>query len=123
MTCGDVHGAYKSVQAKSDHALHERHAGNHEPEFPSSDTGVRSLVENTPPGTALGDRGEAAGDHHQDVLSYSPNGTDSASFDIVRTSGQLLAKARLGYETRYGCSATARVAPHPASRTGTTLVN
>ena len=42
-------------------------------------------------------------------MTYSLNGTDASSFDIVRTSGQLLTKARLDYEARDSYSVTVRV--------------
>ena len=109
VTYDDAHGGDKSVQVVSDHPVHERHPGNHAPEFPESEAGVRSVAEDTPPGSEFGDPVEATDEHHQDVLTYSLNGEDAASFDIVRTSGQLLSKARLDYETRESYSVTVRV--------------
>ncbi len=105
----DAHGDDKSAQAVSDHAVHERHSDNHSPEFPASETGVRSVAEDAIQGTEFGDPVEATDEHHQDVLTYSLAGTYAASFDIGRTSGQLLTKARLDYETRDSYSVTVRV--------------
>ena len=108
-TYDDAHGGGKSVQVGSDHEVHERHQDNHSPEFPASETGTRSVAENTPPGTPFGDPVEATDEHHADVLTYSLSGADAVSFDIVRTSGQLLTKARMDYETKSSYSVTVRV--------------
>ena len=120
-TYDDAHGAGKSVQVVADHPVHERHQGNHAPEFPLSESGVRSVDENTPPGTAFGDPVEATDEHHQDVLTYFLDGADAASFDIVRTSGQLLTKARLDYETKDSYSVTVRVSD-PSNESDETTV-
>ena len=109
VTYNDAHGAGKSAQAVSDHAVGERQADNQAPEFPASETGVRSVAEDASPGTEFGDPVEATDEHHQVVLTYSLSGTDATSFDIVRTSGQLLTKARLDYETRDSYSVAVRV--------------
>ena len=62
----------------------------------------------TPAGTDIGDPVAAEVDNTKtsagvdvpDVLTYTLGGTDAASFDIVRASGQLQTKAALDYETK-----------------------
>ena len=108
-TYNDAHGDGKTAQAASDHEVHEQHPDNHSPEFPASETGARSVAENTPPGTPFGDPVEATDEHHADVLTYSLSGADASSFGIVRTSGQLLTKGLLDYETKSSYSLTVMV--------------
>ena len=109
VTYDDAHGDDKTTRAAPDHEVHERHPDNHSPAFPASETGARSVAENTPAGTAFGDPVEATDEHHADVLTYSLRGVDASSFDIVRTSGQLLTGARLDYETMSNYSVVVRV--------------
>ncbi len=68
------------------------------PEFPASETGARSVAENTEAGENIGGP-VAAVDDDGDSLTYSLGGTDAGSFDIVAPSGQLLTKDPLDYET------------------------
>ena len=68
------------------------------PEFPASETGARSVAENTEAGENIGGP-VAAVDDDSDSLTYSLGGTDAGSFDIVAPSGQLLTKDPLDYET------------------------
>ena len=104
----DGEGAGKSAQTTSDHTVHEPHENNHAPEFPASETGARTVAENTPSQTSFGDPVEATDEHHASVLTYTLRGTDAASFAIVRTSGQLLTRSSLDYETRSSYSVTVR---------------
>ena len=68
----------------------------------------------TPAGTDIGDPVAAETDNTKtsdgtdvaDVLTYTLGGTDAASFDIVRASGQLQTKAALDYETKQSYSVT-----------------
>ena len=68
------------------------------PEFPAGETGARSVAENTAADQNIGDPVEAA-DGDGDSLTYSLGGNDAASFEIVESSGQLLTKDALDYET------------------------
>ena len=74
------------------------------PEFPEDETGIRKVAENTPAGMAINDAvaatdaNELTGGRH--TLTYTLSGTDEASFDIARSSGQLQTKAELDYETK-----------------------
>ena len=78
------------------------------PEFPASEDGARSVVENTGAGEHIGDPVAAtAGDW--DSLTYTLGGDDAASFDIVASTGQLQTKAALDYDTQSSYSVTVSV--------------
>ena len=72
---------------------------NEAPEFLSTETGSRTIAENTAAGQAIG-APVTATDPESDAPTYTLGGTDAASFDIVDTSGQLQTKAPLDYETK-----------------------
>ena len=71
---------------------------NEAPEFPSSETGMRSVDENTVAGVNIG-APVAATDDDDDPLTYSLDVPSRATFDIVANTGQLQTKAALDYET------------------------
>ena len=83
---------------------------NEAPVFPTSETGMRSVYENTGAGMNIGVP-IAATDDDNDTLTYSlDDGIDADSFSIDASSGQLLTKAALDYETganRYTVTVTA----------------
>ena len=70
---------------------------NEAPEFPASETGMRSLDENPVAGEYIG-APVAATDGDNDTLTYSLDFTSRDIFDIVPTTGQLRTKAALNYE-------------------------
>ena len=70
------------------------------PEFPATETGARSVAENTEAGQNIGDPVTATDDDDDDSLTYSLGVDDVESFDIVDSSGQLRTKATLDYETQ-----------------------
>ena len=72
---------------------------NNQPQFPSSETGARSVDENTAAGMNIG-TAIAAEDADNDPLTYSIAGADAAFFDVVTTSGQLQTKEALNRESR-----------------------
>ncbi len=72
-------------------------AANRAPVFPASETGNRSVAENTASGEPIGDA-IAATDADGHTLTYSLGGTDEASFAIETTNGQLKTNAALNYE-------------------------
>ena len=72
---------------------------NQPPVFPS-DTDTRSVVEGTVAGADIGAPVTAEDPDVGDALAYTLGGTDAASFDIVRTTGQLQTKAALDYSTK-----------------------
>ena len=56
---------------------------------------TRSFAENTPPSRNIGEPVEATG---ESTLTYSLEGTDAGSFDIVASSGQIRTKAGVTYD-------------------------
>ncbi len=88
----DPQGSGKSASAVTGQIS----ASNNEPEFPTSETGSRSLAENSGGGTNVG-APVAAEDDDSDSLTYSLSGTDASSFDIVATSGQIRTKSGITY--------------------------
>ena len=76
---------------------------NNAPEFQDADgvaisTDTRSVPENTAAGENIG-APVMAMDADDDTLTYTLGGTDMASFDIDTTTGQLMTKAALDFET------------------------
>ena len=77
------------------------------PVFPDQDPDTQgdqeektlAVAENTPPGRNIGGPSPAT-DADSDALTYSLGGADAASFGIVASTGQLLTKSPLDYETR-----------------------
>ena len=74
------------------------------PEFPSAAT-TREVAENTVAGEDIG-APVAATDADDATLTYTLSGTDAASFDIDRATGQLKTKADLDYETKASYAVT-----------------
>ena len=71
---------------------------NNAPEFPSTETGMRSVAENTAAGENIGAPVTATDADAGDTLTYTLSGADAASFDIEDTTGQLMTKAALDFE-------------------------
>ena len=71
---------------------------NKQPQFPTSETVMHSVDENTVAGVNIG-APRAATDDDGDALTYSLDGRGTDTFDIVSTTGQLKTKAALDYET------------------------
>ena len=69
--------------------------GNHAPAF-SADTAARSVAENTAAGQNVG-AALTATDADSDTLTYTLEGTDAASFDIVSGSGQIRTRTGVTY--------------------------
>ena len=69
------------------------------PAFIDGSRTTRSVVENTASGVDI-EAPVAATDADSNSLTYTLNGTDSASFEVDSTSGQLRTKAALDYETK-----------------------
>ena len=72
-------------------------AGNTAPTF-SSPTASRSVAENSAAGTNVGAALTATDTDSGDTLTYTLEGTDAASFDIVSTSGQIQTKSGVTYD-------------------------
>ena len=81
---------------------------NQRPTFPSTESGARTVEENTGAGESVGDA-VAAEDMDDDRLTYSLSGTDAAAFSIVTTTGQLRTKEPLDFETKPSYSVTVEV--------------
>ena len=69
------------------------------PVFSEGDSTERSVVENSAAGTNVGSAVTAT-DADNDILTYSLEGTDAASFSIVSTRGQIQTSAELNHEAR-----------------------
>ena len=82
---------------------------NEAPEFPSTETGARSIPENTETNTNIGGPVEATDPDVGDTLTYTLGGTDAGSFDIDTSTGQLQTKAALDKETKDSYSVTVSV--------------
>ena len=80
---------------------------NEPPEFPSSETGARTVPENTPANTDIGNP-VAATDPDSNTLTYSLEGTDAALFDIDSSTGQLKTKDALDFEVKPTLSVTVK---------------
>ena len=83
-------------------------AANVPPTFSDSETGIRSVPENTDAGVEIGSP-VSAGDSDGDSLIYTLEGIDAASFEIVTSTGQLLSKAALDHETKDSYTVTVAV--------------
>ena len=70
---------------------------NEPPQFRNSDSGIRSVTENTAAGQNVGEP-VRANDPENDTLTYSLSGTDARHFGIETSTGQILAKSELNYE-------------------------
>ena len=77
-------------------------------EFPPTETGSRSVDENTPAGRNIG-APIAATDADNDGRTYSISGEDAAFFDIISTSGQLRTREPLDHESQDSYSFTMSV--------------
>ena len=92
----DGHGPDKSAQKESANPVQAAPVTNVAPEF-AAPTATREVAENTPPNSNIGTP-VTADDDDNDTLTYSLDEDDSASFDIVATSGQLQTKGALDFE-------------------------
>ena len=104
----DGEGTDKCAQSTSYNVVREQHPPGHAPEFPDGETGLRSIAENAERGVNIGNP-VAATDDEEHVLTYTLSGTDAASSDIVRSTGQLLTRAFLDHEAKSGYSMTMTV--------------
>ena len=93
---------------------------NRNPAF-SNRSHTFSVAENTPPGTAVGSL-VAALDPDGDTLTYTLEGVDADSFDIIATNaaGQIQTKAALNHEDKSSYSVAVRARD---GRGGTDAVN
>ena len=97
-------------------------ASNAAPVFPSG-TITRSVDENTASGQNVGSPVEATDTDTGDTLTYSLEGTDSGSFSIVNTSGQIQTSAALNYEAKSSYSVTVKVNDGTVNATKAVTIN
>ena len=90
------------------------------PMFPAETVNTLSVAENTAAGMDIG-APVAATDDDNDTLTYTLSGTDAASFDIGMSTGQLMTKAALDYETKTTYMVTV-TATDPDGASGSTMV-
>ena len=95
----DGHDSNKAAERVSDNPVQAKPVANRPPTFPSSETGARSVEENTVSGVDFGDPVEAT-DPDNDDLTYTLGGTDKDSFEIAASTGQLSTKADLDREIK-----------------------
>ena len=93
----DGHERGKTARAETADPVAAQPLVNGSPQFPATESGKRTVAENTPPGAGVGPR-VAATDPDGDSLMYSLGGIDVASFEIVASSGQIRTKGALDYE-------------------------
>ena len=82
---------------------------NERPEFPSTETGQRSVVENTGANQTVGVPVAANDPDHGDTLTYILGGTDVDSFNFVTTTGQIQTKEALDSDSQASYSVTVSV--------------
>ena len=87
---------------------------NRSPEFTDGSRTDRSIAENTPAGANIGEP-VAASDRENDTLTYSLRGSDADLFNVDASSGQLLTKAALDYETEASYSVIVAVSDGKSS--------
>ena len=113
----DGHGSGKQRQVITQFAVQADPAVNLPPEFPSDETGQRSVPENSLHRTIIV-KPVSATDPNMDRLTYSIDTTHNNNFEIDRNSGQLRvgSAANLNHETKdsYNLTVTA-TDPHTAS--------
>ena len=95
----------KSAEAVTDGAVPSE---NRRPRFPSTETGERTVPENTRRNVNVGDPA-AAVDPENDSLTYTLSGPDAAAFTIVSRTGQLRTSEALDFETKPSYSFTIEV--------------
>ena len=94
----DGEGPEKSAQAVSFNSV--KAAVDHAPVFSHTETGLRTVAENTPPGTPIGEPFTATDADGHALIYLLLNELDAEYFDIDPSTGQLLTKAPLDYETK-----------------------
>ena len=94
---------------------------NNAPTFPATETGGRSVAENSSPAMNIGAPVTATDTDSGDILTYSLSGSDDGSFNIGSATGHVKTKAALNVETKASYSVTV-VATDPSLTTATQAV-
>ena len=105
VTYTDRRGAGKSAEAVTDDPVPSE---NRRPRFPSTETGQRTVPENSRTGANIG-APVAADDPENDNLTYTLTGPDADAFTIVERTGQIRVKDALDFETEPSYSFTIEV--------------
>ena len=105
VTYTDRRGAGKSAEAVTDDPVPSE---NRRPRFPSTETGERTVPENSRAGADIG-APVAAVDPENGTLTYALTGTDAGAFTIVERTGQIRVKDDLDFETKSSYSLTVQV--------------
>ena len=92
---------------------------NETPEFPSTETGTRSVAENTVAGEDIGAAVAAIDPDTGDTLTYTLEGADLDSFDIDSASGQIQTKSGVTYDHEVKSSYTVTVTASDGTLTAT----
>ena len=95
---------------------------NRSAKFTDGSTTDRSIAENMPSGTNIGDP-VAARDPEDDTLTYSLGGADAEPFDIDAATGQMLTKSPLDYEAKANYSVILSVSDGKSSSGGASNSN
>ena len=111
VTYNDPHGTNRTLRAISDESVVRKRGSNRPPKFPSSETGQRTIPENSGAGTRVAhpvpgeNAAVVAEDADDDPLTYSLSGADSDKYEISG-SGQITAAlgAVIDYEDSAGPS-------------------
>ena len=117
----DEHGPNKTAQAAPADTVRAVPLTNAAPDFPSSETGARSIAENTAAGENVGAAVAATDANSGDTLTYTLGGVDAPYFSIVSSSGQIQTKAPLDYEAKSSYTVTV-TATDPSRETDTITV-
>ena len=105
VTYTDRRGAGKSAEAVTDDPVP---SANRRPRFPSTETGQRTVPENSRAGANIG-APVAADDPENERLTYTLTGLEAAPFTIVETTGQIRVMDNLDFETEHSYSFTVEV--------------
>ncbi len=105
VTYTDRRGAGKSAEAVTDDPVP---SANRRPRFPSTETGERTVPEDSRAGAIIG-APVAADDPENDGLTYTLSGTDAGAFTIVATTGQIRVQDDLDFEMKASYSVTVEV--------------
>ena len=102
----DPEGSGKSARMNSEYAVQAERTLNADPMFADDQTTImRSVVENTPAGMAIGNP-VVATDTDGDILTYTLEGAGAVSFDINWATGQIMTKAPLNADVSDGGTAS-----------------
>ena len=93
----DGHGTGKTARTAPSRSVRTTPLDNTAPEFPTTETGRRSVAENTRAGVNVGAPVRAT-DAEDSTLDYDMRGADAAFFSIVGSTGQIRTKDSLDHE-------------------------